>query len=56
MPTELHLNLHGVVVGVVDTVDAEFLVELGTLGRVTSIEGRDQSTGLLEECSSLLGG
>jgi hypothetical protein len=28
-PTELHLNLHGVAVGVIDAVDAEFLVELG---------------------------
>jgi uncharacterized protein YggU (UPF0235/DUF167 family) len=42
------LNLNGVAVGVVDTVDAEFLVELCPEGRVASIEGLHQSASLLE--------
>jgi hypothetical protein len=45
--------LNGVAVGFVDTADAEFLVELGAQRRVASVEGLDQSTGLLEECSDL---
>ena len=39
-----------------DRVDAEFLVELGSKCRVASIEGVDQSAGLFQEVSNLLGG
>jgi hypothetical protein len=44
-----------VAVGVLDAVDAKFLVELGTLGRVASMEGLHQSAGLFDEVLYLLG-
>jgi hypothetical protein len=48
--------VHGVAVGVIDAVDAKFLVELGAQCWVASVQGLDQSAGLLQEASYLLGG
>jgi len=48
--------VHGVAAWVVDAVDPEFLVELGTQRRVASIESLEQATRLLEKGSYLLGG
>jgi hypothetical protein len=45
-----------VAVGVIDAVDAEFLVELGAQCRVAAVEGVDQPAGLLQEASYLLRG
>jgi hypothetical protein len=48
--------VNGVAVGVVDAVNAEFLVEPGAQGRVAAVEGVDQPAGLLQEASYLLRG
>jgi hypothetical protein len=47
--------VHGVAVGIVDGVDAQFLVELGAERRIAMGEGVDQATSLLKEVPHLFG-